>query len=322
MKFANILGKAVAAIALAAVALGACAQGNSTIRVLVGFPPGAGADLTGRIYAELLGDALHTSTIVENKPGAGGLLANHELKTAQADSNSVMVTIDHQVVMLPLILKNPGFDVRKDMVPVGRLLQFHTCLAVSGDSTAHTLAQFVEQAKANPDRGNFGVPAPGSQAQFVGFVTGKHFNAPLRAVPYRGAAPALTDLIGGHVPAVVVPCDALTEYRKAGKVRVLAVAADRRLPIMDDVPTFSELGVIMPTDDFVAVYASPSMKPEMLKKIVDATRQMFDSPKAVEKLNSTRMVASYASPDELRRIQEKSAAFWAEQVRVSNFQAQ
>jgi tripartite-type tricarboxylate transporter receptor subunit TctC len=193
---------------------------------------------------------------------------------------------------------------------------------VSASSPIQTLAQYIESVKARPENGNYGVPAAGSQAQFVGFVTGKHFNVPMNPVPYRGAAPAINDLMGNQVPSVVVPCDGLAEYRKGGKVRILAAAADQRLPFMPEVPTFAELGVKMPTDNFVAVYASPSMKPELLKQVVDATRQILNAPKAVERLNSTGMVASYAPPDQLHRIWEKASAFWSEQVRISNFQAE
>jgi tripartite-type tricarboxylate transporter receptor subunit TctC len=144
----------------------------------------------------------------------------------------------------------------------------------------------------------------------------------MNPVPYRGAAPAIVDLLGNQVPAIVVPCDGLIEYRKAGKIRVLAAAADQRLPVMPEVPTFAEVGLKMPTDNFVAVYASPAMKPEVLKQVVDATRQILGTPKAVERLNSTGMVASYASPEQLQRIQAGASAFWAEQVRISNFQAE
>ena len=99
----------VAGLSLAAAAL---AQEKPTIRILVGFPPGAGTDALARIYAEALSQAIAATVVVENKPGAGGLLANQALKQATPDSNSLLFVIDHQVVMLPLITKNPGFDVK------------------------------------------------------------------------------------------------------------------------------------------------------------------------------------------------------------------
>jgi tripartite-type tricarboxylate transporter receptor subunit TctC len=322
MKILRHLVKACLAFTLAATTVIAGAQSKPTVRVLVGFPPGSGADAAARIYAEQLGALINATTVVENRAGAGGLLAVHALKQANAESNTLMLTLDHQVVMLPLITKNPNFDVRKDLVPVARILAFNTCLAVPAASPIQNLAQYVEAVKAKPENGNYGIPAPGSQAQFVGFVIGKHYGVPMTPVPYRGAAPAIVDLIGNQVPSIVVPCDGLLEYSKAGKVRILAAAADQRLPVMPDVPTFAELGVKIPTDNFVAIYASPAMKPDLLKQVISATKQVLEEPKSVERLNGTGMVASYASPEQLQRIWANASAFWAEQVRVSNFQAQ
>ena len=293
-----------------------------TFKVLVGFPAGAGADALARIYADALAQTLSATAVVDNKPGAGGLIANQALKAAPSESNSLMLTMDHQVVMLPLITKNPGFDVKKDMVPIARLVTFSVCLAVPGNSSANTLKDFIDAAKADPKNANFGIPAPGSQAHFAGFVVGRHFNAPLNAVPYRGAAPAVADLLGSQVPSIIVPCDALFEQRKAGKIKILAIAADKRSPAIPDVPTFDELGVKMPTDNFVAIYAAASMKPELLKQVVDAPPKMFQNQATVARFNATGMSAAYAGPDELRGIVDRGAVFWAEQVKTSKFEPQ
>lgn len=312
----------VAVAACLALAGTAAAQDKPVIRVLVGFPPGAGTDTLARLYARALSDLMNVTTVVENKPGAGGQLAAQALRTATPDSNTIMFAVDHQVVMLPLITKTPGFDVKKDMVPVGRVVNFYTCLAVPGTSPAHDMQSYLDAVRKTPEQGNFGIPAPGSQAQFVGYVVGQHFKVAMNPIPYRGAAPAIVDLVGGQIPAAIVPCDALVEYRKAGKVRVLAMASDQRYSEMKDVPTFGELGVKMPADSFLGVYAAASFRPELLRQLIAATRAMFDSPQTVEKFASTRMEPAYAGPEELRRIVERGSEFWGEQVRKSNFQAQ
>ena len=327
MKSSTFAWRALGAIAMAGAATLATvapslAQDKPVVRVLVGFPPGAGTDTLARIYAEALAQQLHVTTVVDNKPGAGGQIAAQALKQATADSNTIMFAVDHQVVMVPLVVKNPGFDVKKDMLPVARIVKFYTCLAVPGSSPVQNFQQYLEAVRKTPTQGNFGIPAPGSQAQFVGFVVGQHFKVSMNPVPYRGAAPAITDLVGGQVPSAIVPCDGLVEYRKAGKVRVLAMAADKRYSAMPDVPTFDELGVKMPADAFLGVYASTTLKPELLKQITEATRKMFDDPKVVEKFAATNMEPSYAGPEELRKFVETATSFWADQVRKSNFQAQ
>lgn len=309
------------AVALA-LAGTATAQDKPVVKVLVGFPAGAGTDTLARLYAEALSERMNVTTVVENKPGAGGQLAAQALKMAQRDSNTIMFAVDHQVVMVPLITKSPGFDVKKDMVPVGRVANFYTCLAVPANSPAKDMKGYLDLVRKNLDQGSFGIPAPGSQAQFVGYVVGQHFKVDMKPIPYRGAAPAIVDLVGGQIPAAILPCDGLVEYRKAGKVRVLAMASDQRYRAMEDVPTFGELGVKMPADSFLGVYASTSLKPELLREITAATRAMFDSPKTVEKFAGTGMEPAYAGPEELGKIVERGSEFWGEQVRKSNFQAQ
>lgn len=325
MKISTSLAQFTRILLIGAVACtvsAAIAQDKPIIKILVGFPPGAGTDTLARIYAEALGEHMHATTVVDNRPGAGGQLAAQALKAATPDSNTIMFAVDHQLVMVPLITKSPGFDVKKDMVPVGRIVNFYTCLAVPASSAAQNMQDYVDAARKNPDLGSFGIPAPGSQPQFVGYVVGQHFKVAMNPVPYRGAAPAIVDLIGAQVPAAIVPCDALVEYRKTGKVRVLAMASDQRYSAMKDVPTFGELGVKMPADSFLGVYASASMKPEMLRQVTEATRAMFDSPKTVARFAATGMEPAYAGPEDLRRIVERGSQFWGEQVRKSNFQAQ
>ena len=318
----SVLRILMAGALAAAAATGALAQDKPVVKVLVGFPPGTGNDNLARMYGEALQEALGVTAVIENKPGAGGQIAAQALKQATPQSNSLLFALDHQVVMLPLITKNPGFDVKKDMVPVGRIVNFFTCLAVPGNSPVKDLAGYIEQVRKSPTDGNVGIPAPGSQPHFLTYLLAQKYGVTLNAVPYKGWAPALVDLVGGHVPAGIGPCNDLTEYKKAGKVRVLAVASDKRYAAMPDVPTFGEYGFKMPADSFIGVYAAANMNSELLKQITDATKKMFDSPKTVAKFASTQMEPAYASPEELRRIVERNTEFWGEQVRKSNFQAQ
>ena len=311
-----------ASLTTLALPLGAQAQDKPVIRVLVGFPAGAGTDGLARIYAEALSEAIGVTAIVDNKPGAGGQIAAQALKQATPQSNSLMLAVDHQVVMLPLIMANPGFDVKKDMTPVARITNFYACLAVPGDSPVKDLNDYIEAVRKNPALGNVGIPAPGSQPQFMAYLLSQRYKVDLTAVPYRGWAPAIVDLVGGNVPAGIGPCDALLEHRKAGKVKVLAVASAQRNKAFADVPTFAEYGMKMPADSFLGVYAAATLKPELLKQVTEATRKMFDNPRVVAKIAATQMEPAYIGPEELRQLVEKNTEFWGEQVRKSNFQAQ
>ena len=327
MKISNlyktiIQSSLVAATALTPFAGWTQAQDKPIVKMLVGFPPGVGTDNLARIYAEALSAAINVNVVVDNRPGAGGMIAAQALKQATPESNSLMFSVDHQVVMLPLIMKNPGFDVKKDMQPVARIVNFYTCLAVPGNSPVKTLDEFIDSAKKNPKQANVGIPAPGSQPHFLTYVLSQRYKVELSAVPYKGWAPALVDLLGSNIPAAIGPCDALVDHKKTGRVKVLAVATEKRLKNMNDVPTFAELGFNMPADSFLGVYAAANMRPELLRQIQDATKRMFDNPKIVERFASTQMEPAYANADELRKIVEQNTEFWGEQVRKSNFQAQ
>ena len=321
-KIIQTLATAALSVAALTLAVGAKAQDKPIVRVLVGFPAGAGTDGLARIYAEALSEAIGVTAIVDNKPGAGGQIAAQALKQATPQSNSIMLAVDHQVVMLPLVMANPGFDVKKDMTPVARITNFYACLAVPGDSPVKDLNEYMEAVRKTPSLGNVGIPAPGSQPQFMAYVLSQRYKVDLAAVPYRGWAPAIVDLVGGNVPAAIGPCDALQEHRKAGKVKVLAVASAQRNKAFADVPTFAEYGMKMPADSFLGVYASATLKPELLKQITEATRKMFDNPKVVAKIAATQMEPAYAGPEDFRQLVERNTEFWGEQVRKSNFQAQ
>ncbi len=319
----RLIRKTAIAAAMGLTLVGAAvAQDKPIVKILVGFPPGTGNDNLARMYGEALSEAIGVSTVIENKPGAGGLIAAQAFRQAPPQSNSLLFSLDHQVVMLPLINKNPGFDVKKDMVPVGRIVNFYTCLVVPASSPVKDLPGYIESVKKSPALGNVGIPAPGSQPHFLTYLLGQKYSVDLSAVPYKGWAPAIVDLIGGSLPAGIGPCNDLNEYKKAGKLRVLAVASDKRYKAMPDVPTFGEFGFKMPADSFIGVYAAANMKPDLVKQVTEATRKMFESPKLVEKFASTQMEPAYAGPEELRGIVEKNTEFWGEQVRKSNFQAQ
>lgn len=321
-KMLRPLGTALLGLSLIGTSYSAQAQNKPVIRILVGFPAGAGTDQLARIYANFLSNKLNATVVVENRPGAGGLIAAQALGSARDTSHTLLFGVDHQFVMLPLITKTPGFDVKKDMIPIARIANFYTCLAVPASSPSQTLQDYVKAVKNNSDQGNYGVPAIGSQAHFVGYVLAGHEHITMTPVPYRGAAPAITDLIGAQIPSAIVPCDALVEHKKSGKVRILAMVSDKRYSQMPDVPTFMENGISMPTDAFQAVYASSNFNPELLKEITHVTKDMFNDKQSVQKIAATYMEPDYASPEKLAEIVDINARFWGEQVRKSNFQLQ
>lgn len=292
----------------------------SSIRIMVGFAPGGGTDVVARIYAEGMRDLLKTNVIVENKPGAGGAIAAQSVISAPTNPPTLLFAIDHQTAILQHIMKNPGFDVERDLIPIGRVMTYEMCLAVSATIAAKTLPEFVAAAKSDDKMASVAVPAPGSNAQFIAHVIGSSTGVKLTPVPYRGAAPAMTDLAGGQIKAAVMPCDAFGPFVKSGQVRILAIAGDKRSTRLADVPTMAEHGIKVPGSiNFLGAYASRGTDPRLVTALQQATRELFNNAALVERLNATGQFASYASPDDLARLGREASAFWAAQVKASGY---
>ena len=224
-----------------ALAGAASAQGTA-IKVLVGFPPGGGTDAIARVLADKLKDQLGVPVIVENKAGAGGQLAAQALKAAAPDGNTLFLTHDHSVSILPLVMKNPGFDPAKDFVAVAGFATFVNALAVSGGTPAKSVNDYVAWVRSQGGgKGTVGVPAPASVPEFLVKVVGQKYSLDLQAAPYRGSAPMMADMLGNQIAAGVASIPDFIENHKAGKIRVVAVMGGARQAVMPDVPTFAEL---------------------------------------------------------------------------------
>lgn len=224
------------------------AQANRTVRILVGFPPGGGTDAIARLLADKLKDELNTPVIVDNKPGAGGQLAAQALKAAAPDGNTLFLTHDHTISILPLVTKNPGFDPAHDFVPVAGFASFVNCFAVSGGTPAKTFTDYVKWIqdggdKAGKGKGTVGVPAPASTPEFLVKLMGERFKLDLVAAPYRGSAPMMADMLGNQIGAGVASIPDFIENHKAGKLHVLAVLGNTRQDAIPEAPTFAELGL-------------------------------------------------------------------------------
>ena len=229
------------AVASAFMVTAAQAQ-TGPVRILVGFPAGGGTDAIARTLADKLKDQLGVPVVVENKAGAGGQIAAQSLKAAAPDGNTLFLTHDHTISILPQVVKNPGFDPAKDFVPVAGFATFVNALAVSGGTPAKSTAEYVAWVRPQGGKGTLGVPAPASTPEFLVKVLGEKYKLDLVAAPYRGSAPMMADMLGNQIAAGVGSVPDFIENHKAGKIRIVAVLGGSRQAILPDVPTFSELG--------------------------------------------------------------------------------
>ncbi|MFN9573427.1 MAG: tripartite tricarboxylate transporter substrate-binding protein, partial [Betaproteobacteria bacterium] len=219
--------RALAALPAAAAAPRLRAQGR-TVRLLVGFPPGGGTDAIARVLADKLKDELTASVVVDNRAGAGGQIAAQELKRAVPDGNTLFLSHDHTISILPLVLRNAGFEPARDFVPVAGIATFVNAFAVSGGTAARSFNDYVAWVKAQGGKSTVGIPAPASVPQFLVQVIGETWKLDLAAAPYRGSAPMMGDMIGNQIPAGVGSVPDFIENHKAGRLRVVAVLGGQR----------------------------------------------------------------------------------------------
>jgi tripartite-type tricarboxylate transporter receptor subunit TctC len=193
--------------------------------------------------AQHLGPALDRSVIVENRTGGDGLIGIKSVKGAAADGSTILVTTGPTMYLLPMTENQPSFDTARDFVPVSLLARFEFGVVASPAIGVKDFKQLVAWLKANPDKATFGVPSNGTIPHFTGSKLEQVLGISMTRVPYRGSAPIINDLIGGHLPfGITTIADAIPQHR-AGGVRILTVSSAERSPFLPDVQTLKENGV-------------------------------------------------------------------------------
>ena len=316
-----------AALTLSTALLGSqvWAQGAATVRLLVGFPPGGGTDAIARVLADKLKDPLGGATvIVENKAGAGGQIAAQTLKTASADGSVVFLSHDHTISILPLVMKNPGYDPARDFVPVAGIATFVNAFAVSPGTPAKSFNDYVAWAKSKDGgKGSVGVPAPASVPEFLVKVIGQKYGLDLQSAPYRGSAPMMADMLGNQIVAGVASIPDFIEFHKAGKLRVVAVLGGARQAAMPDVPTFAELGLAGFEDvPYYGVFAPAGTPKAQIERLAQALAKVVAMPDVRDRLTAMGLSVQFMTSQQLAERERAYSQTWARIIKASGFQAQ
>ena len=245
---------------------------NKPLRIIVGFTPGGSADMLARVLSQQM-TGVATSIIVDNKPGAGGRIALEALKGSEADGATLVLTPASMMVVYPHIFRKLPYDPVADFVPVGRVAAASYVLTVGPHVPAEvtTLADFVKWGKANPGKASYGSSGAGTIPHFIGVAIGKAAGLDWTHVAYKGAAPAMNDLLGGQIAAnVSVMSNALPNIQ-AGKLRALAVTSGERNALLPTVPTSAEAGMREATaEEWFGVFAPARTPAEVVNRLNQA----------------------------------------------------
>lgn len=245
---------------------------NKPLRIVVGFPPGGSADTLARVLAQQLA-GVAPSVIVDNKPGAGGRIALESVRGAEPDGATLVLTPASMAVVYPHIFRKLAYDPVADFAPVARIAAAPFVVAVGPQVPAEvvTLADFIKWGKANPAKAFYGSSGAGSIPHFTGVMLGKAANLDWTHVAYKGAAPAMNDLLGGQIAANVSVMSNALPHIQAGKLRALAISSNQRNALLPSVPTFAEAGVREATAvEWFGVFAPARTPTDLVAKLANA----------------------------------------------------
>jgi tripartite-type tricarboxylate transporter receptor subunit TctC len=299
----------------------ASAQSGKQVRILVGFPAGGGTDGIARTLADRLKDELGVPVIVENRAGAGGQIAAQALKAAPADGSTYFISHDHTISILPLVVKNPGFDPARDFTPVAGFATFVNALAVAPGAPVKTFNDYVGWIRSQGGKSAVGVPAPASVPEFLVKVIAEKYKLDLVAVPYRGSAPMMTDLLASQIPAGVASVPEFIENHKAGKLRVIAVLGGSRQAVLPEVPTFAELGLAGFEDVPYYAFFAPAGTPRAeLDRFSAALAKVIAIPEIRDKLTAWGLAVGFMPQQQIAARERAYAETWARIIKASGFQ--
>jgi tripartite-type tricarboxylate transporter receptor subunit TctC len=298
----------------------ACAQTRAPARMLVGYPPGGAVDVLGRIFAEPMAEALGRPAIVENRPGAVGQIAAELLKSAAPDGATLMLAPDATVIFRPQTLEKPPFDPLADFAPVAHTGKWNFAFAVQAELRVKTLTEYLAWVKADAGRAVFASSGAGGSTHFFGVLLGQVAGVPLQQVSYKGAGPAILDVVAGHVPATIQPLGTLLAQAKAGKLVILGMSGRERSAGAPDAPTFAELGLpALTADAWFGIFAPAATPADTVKKLNAVFVQSMRSQAVRDRMRGLDLEVREMSPAEFAAVVRADYVRWGPIIRASGF---
>jgi tripartite-type tricarboxylate transporter receptor subunit TctC len=310
----------IIALLLMLVAGAAAAQGSypvRPIRVLVGYTPGGATDIVARILAAKLQEALGQPVVVENKPGAGSNIASEFVARSAPDGYTLLVgSIANATNMVAY--KNLGYDTLRDLAPVTQLMSAPSVLAVHPSFPAKNLQELIALAKRDPGKYAFASTGSGGSPHLAGELLKLRAGIDLIHVPYKGAAPALSDLLGGQVQMAFQTALSAVPHLQSGQLRAIAVAANKRLPQLPNVPTMAEAGLPdFEVSSWNGLFAPARTPPEIIARLHSEAVKALAAPDVREKLLAQGAEPVGSTPEEFRAYIRAEIEKWGRVIRAS-----
>jgi tripartite-type tricarboxylate transporter receptor subunit TctC len=295
---------------------------SKPIRIIVGLVAGGATDVTARLVAQRLSDALHTNVYVDNRPGGIFIPATREVATAAPDGHTLLMISTSNVVTQPLHPDYP-FDLRK-LTPVTEVSDGPLILVARKDLPIKSIADLIAYAKQNPGKLTFGSGGgTGSSLYLATELLRLKTGIKLQHVPYRGAAAALNDLLGAHIDLMFDAMPVMSQQAKAGNVTPLAVTSAKRSPILPDVPTMMEAGLAdFQVVNYFALFAPPNTPPAIAQRLRDEVAKAVSTPEMVAQFAKQGMAPVANQPGEFAKHLQAELDRWAQVIKDAGIKAE
>ena len=317
------LTQALTALALCTVSF-AQAQSfpNKPIRLICPFPPAGAVDIASRAIANELAKQLGVTVTVDNRPGAGGNIGGTEAVRATPDGHTIFMTTSGIQAINPALYSKMQFDPNKDLLPVAALVSLNNVLVLHPSVKANSVAEVIAMAKAQPGKINYASSGSGTSIHMSGEMFKFLTKVDMTHIPYKGSAPAVTDLLGGTVAMMFDNIPSALPHIKAGKLHALATTGAKRDPALPDLPTIAEAGVAGYESGVWFGLAVPVGTPkEVIAKLNDASLKGMKSPDFVKRMTELGYNIIGSTPEQMTEMNKAEVARWGPIVKASGAKA-
>jgi tripartite-type tricarboxylate transporter receptor subunit TctC len=317
-KFLAILCLATTSATITPAAVLAQAYPSKPIRLVVPFPPGGPTDIVARPLAQLLSESLKQSVVIDNRGGAGGTIGADNVAKSSPDGYTLLMGTVGTNAINGSLYQKLSYDQVKDFTPIALVASAPVAIVVNPNEQIKSLQDLIRMAKARPDFIQFGTAGNGTPGHLTGALFESATQIKLKHIPYKGSAPAVTDLVGNHIPVMFDPIQSVIAHINNNRVRPLAVTSKQRSPVLPNVPTVAELGYPQfESTAWWAVFAPAKLPDAVAQKLRAEVEKIVLSAAFKEKLGNLGVVPNQDFRESLADFQQREIAKWAKAVKDS-----
>jgi len=322
MKIAFALGVAGLALAAAMPAAAAADYPDHPIKMVVAYPPGGATDVMARAVAQRLGERLKQSVVVDNRPGASGQIGSDVVAKSPPDGYTLIFTAADTHSINPHVYPKITYDAKRDFVPIAQVGYLPMALIVNPQVKATSVKEFVALAKAQPGKFTYASFGTGSSSQVAMEMFKGAAGIDLLHVPFQGAAPAVTAIIGGQVDAMMVPLTVAYPNHQSGKVRILGVAAPKRFAGAQDIATFAEQGMPLDSAPWVGILAPAKTPVDIVDRLSREVAAVAQDPQVQETLVKNGLQPDVKRAPEFKAFLDEEYDRWGATIRAANIKSE